>query len=122
MVNKASKDQKEEDVDTAKKDVMHDEQIDNSKPADDEFLIWEPRNCCESMKNIFQNMMESYMFLIVGLAAYIHPSLNSMIFMLLTALLFHTMTKHVKERFKWNMFFLIIITVYLVVVIFTKLM
>ena len=65
--------------------------------------------------------MESYLFLIVGIAAYMHPSMNSMIFMLLTTLLFHSMTKLVNERFKWNMLFLMVMTVYLVVVTITKL-
>jgi hypothetical protein len=73
------------------------------------------------MWNIIQNMMESYMFLIVAIAAFIHPSLNAMLFMLLTALLFHSMSKNVTERFKWNMLYLVIIAVYLVVATITKL-
>lgn len=123
VVDNANKDDVDGDLQAAYNEAKHDGsvEIDNSKAAEDEFLIWEPRNCLERIWNIFQNMMESYMFLIVGMAAFIHPSLNSMIFMLLTLLLFHSMTKHVKDRFKWNMLFLMIITVYLVVVISTKL-
>jgi hypothetical protein len=89
-------------------------------PAGEEFVIWEPRNFCESIWNILQNMMEAFMFMIVGIAAMLHPSLNGIIFMLLSVLLFHSMTKHVTERFKWNILFLIIITVYLVVILVYK--
>lgn len=113
----------EDDMENADNQAKKDdsEEIDNTAAAGDEFLIWEPRSFFESISNFVQNMMESYLFLIVGIAAYMHPSMNSMIFMLLTTLLFHSMTKQVNERFKWNMLFLMVMTVYLVVVTITKL-
>lgn len=61
------------------------------------------------------------MFMIVGIAAYNHPSVNSMIYTLLSVTLFHSMTKFVTERFKWNMLILTIIFVYLVIVTIIKL-
>lgn len=65
-------------------------------------------------------MMEAFLWLITACVAYEHPSMNSMIFMLLTALVFHSMTKHVKDRFKWNILFIIIIMAYLVIVSIAK--
>lgn len=46
------------------------EAIDNTVAAGDEFLIWEPRNCCESIWGVLQNMMEAFLWLITACAAY----------------------------------------------------
>lgn len=55
------------------------------------------------------------MFLIIGLVAYGHPSVNAIVYLILTFLLFHSMTKDIKDRYKWNMLFLTIILVYMIV-------
>ena len=109
------------EADMADEKPAAEEEIDNTVAAGDEFLIWEPRGCCEYIWSVLQNMMEAFLWLITACVAYEHPSMNSAIFMLLTTLLFHSMTKHVKDRFKWNILFIIIINVYLVVVIIAKL-
>lgn len=52
------------------------------------------------------------MFMIIGIASYNHPSVNAICFLLLSFLLFHSMTKDIKDRYKWNMLFLTIILGY----------
>ena len=55
------------------------------------------------------------MFIVIGCMAYIHPSVNAIIYMLLSVLLFHSMTKDLKTRYLWNLLFLTIIFVYMIV-------
>jgi hypothetical protein len=67
------------------------------------------------MTNFFQNMLEVYMFIVLGCMAYVHPSVNAIIYMLLSVMLFHSMTKDLKTRYLWNLLFLTIILVYMIV-------
>lgn len=60
------------------------------------------------------------MLVVIGVISYAHPSLNAVIFVLLSLLLFHSMTMHLKHRFLWNMIYLIIIFLYGVIVTIYK--
>ena len=86
--------------------------MDLNVPAGDEYLIWEPRGCCQKFTNFFQNMIEVYFFLVLGVMAYVHPSTNAIFYMLLSVTLFHSMTKDLKFRYLWNLLFLTIILVW----------
>jgi hypothetical protein len=57
-------------------------------------------------------MAEVYFFLILGVMAYVHPSTNAIFYMLLSATLFHSMTKDLMTRYLWNLLFLTIILVW----------
>ena len=72
-------------------------------------MVWEPRNFSQRITNFFVNMIEVCPVIIVGIAAYTHPSINAIWYILLSISLFHSMTKDIKDRFKWNMLFLLII-------------
>lgn len=93
----------------------------NSLPAGDEFLIWEPRGLYQKIKNTVENMIETYMFFIVGIVAYSHPSVSAIVYLLASALLFLSMTKDVKERYLWNMIYLTVIFVYMTIASIYKL-
>jgi hypothetical protein len=101
--------------DLSKSNIKHQaeqELADDDVPAGDEYLIWEPRGFCQKLTNFFQNMIEVYFFLILGVMAYVHPSTNAIFYMLLSVTLFYSMTKDIKTRYLWNLLFLTIIFVW----------
>ena len=101
--------------------ISDDDPMKNSMPAGDEFLIWEPRGYYQKMKNMVENMIETYMFFIIGIVAYSHPSISAIVYLLMSAILFLPMTKDIKERYKWNMIYLIIVFVYMLIASIYKL-
>ena len=64
--------------------------------------------------------MEVYMLVVIGQIAYAHPSVNALIFVLLSLLLFHSMTMSIKVRYIWNIIYLCIIFLYGVIVTIYK--
>ena len=72
-------------------------------------MVWEPRNFIQRTMNFFLNMIEVYPMIIIGIVAYTHPSVNAIWYILLSLSLFHSMTKDIKDRFKWNMMNVLII-------------
>lgn len=114
--NEADDDAKNEEMDPfSKAAVMKEveqELANDNEPAGDEYLIWEPRGCCQKFTNFFQNMIEVYFFLVLGVMAYVHPSTNAIFYMLLSVTLFHSQTKDLKTRYLWNLLFMTIILVW----------
>ena len=101
--NEADDDTKNEEMDPfSKAAVMKEveqELANDNEPAGDEYLIWEPRGCCQKFTNFFQNMIEVYFFLVLGVMAYVHPSTNAIFYMLLSVTLFHSQTKDLTKIF-----------------------
>lgn len=75
-------------------------------------MVWEPRGIFQRGLSFIYNTMEVYMLVAIGLIAYAHPSVNALIFVLLSLLLFHSMTMNIKIRYLWNMIYLSIIFLY----------
>jgi len=106
--------------DDIKKQADGEEEIDNTLPAGDEFLIWEPRNFFEKIKNFLFNTMEANIVIIVAMVAYCHPSTNSLGYFLAYLALFYPMSKDIKDRYGWNMIICIVLLLMEMVTIFFK--
>lgn len=64
--------------------------------------------------------MEVIMVLCIGVVAYVYPSACALVHFWAYLIMFLPMTKNIKERYKWNMFFLFILLGFQIVFLFVK--
>lgn len=83
----------------------------DGEASGDKYLHWEPRGLIQKIINPIWNMMEAHLTILLGMVAFAHPSMNSLAYFWAYLCLFHPLTMDVRVRFRWSIFYLLILLV-----------